>query len=49
MGAEGLKECERTGNIFHDGVFYLVFELKINMYVENQPACFQCQIKLPAL
>lgn len=49
MGAEGLKECEWTGNIFHDGVFYLVFELKINMYVENQPACFQRRIKFPAL
>lgn len=46
MGTGGLKECELKGNIFHDGVFYIVFELKINMYVENQPASFQCQIRL---
>lgn len=49
MGAAGLKECERKGNIFHSGVFYFDFELKINMYLENQPASFQRQIKLCSL
>lgn len=35
MRAKGLKECELKGNIFHYGVFYFVFELKINIYLEN--------------
>lgn len=49
MGTKGLKECELKGNILHSQVFYFVFELKINMDLEKQPASFQCQIKLSAL
>lgn len=49
MGTEGLKECELKGSIFHSGVFYFVFELQINMCLENPPVSFPCQIKLCSL
>lgn len=49
MGTERLEECELRGNMSHYGVFYFVFELKINMYAANQPANSECQIKRSAL